>query len=63
MDDYEFKQFLGEGSFGKVLLVTSKSNKIDYAMKISVKSMNGNGMSRQLLAERNVSFFSFYVAF
>lgn len=58
MNDYEFKQLLGKGSFGMVFLVTNKANKMDYAMKISAKRMNGNDMSRDLLAERNVSFFS-----
>lgn len=58
MNDFEFKQLLGKGSFGMVFLVTNKANKMDYAMKISAKRMNGNDMSRDLLAERNVSFFS-----
>ena len=59
MDDYEKKELLGEGSFGKVHRVIEKSTKKVYAMKsLKVKEDSEKVIANEIEIMKNISAMS-----
>lgn len=52
-DDYSIVEIIGEGAYGKVMLVKDKESKLKYAMK-TIKKNKYKSNQHRVITERNV---------